>query len=65
MRHPIPLFIESDTIDHIDWTAKQLGFQRKRDVSRSEAVEYIVQRHWKYVLKKQASKQHERKILPP
>lgn len=57
------MFLESDTIDHIDWTKKQLGFQRKAEVSRSEAVEYIVQRHWKYVLKKQASKQHDKKML--
>jgi hypothetical protein len=57
------MFLESDTIDHIDWVSRQLGYQRKRDVSRSEAMEYLVERHWKFVIKKQAERRHDRKVL--
>lgn len=47
MRHAIPLMLETDTVEHVDWFAKQLARQRNRDVSRSEAIEYIVARHWR------------------
>lgn len=46
VRHAYPLMLKTDTIDYIKWIAKGLSVQRNQDVSVSEAVEYLVQRHW-------------------
>ena len=65
MKHAIALMLETDTIEHLDWVAGQLGYQRKREVSRSETVDYLAKRHWirlqKRVVEQRAAKS-ERKI---
>lgn len=55
MRSAIPLFLESDTVDHIDWVAKQLA-KRRGDVkvSRSDVVTILVRRHWKKMMRQKA-----------
>jgi len=56
MRHAIALMLETDTIDWLDVVAKNLSRQRKTDVSRSEAIEYIILRHWMKIQKRTAEK---------
>ena len=46
MIHACALMLKTDTIEYLDWVAAQLSRQRNAEVSRSEAVEYIVSRHW-------------------
>lgn len=57
MRHAVPLFLEDDTVDHIEWIAQQLSQQRNMTVSRSDAVAWLVKRHWVKMQKKLASAQ--------
>jgi len=45
--HAVPMFLKADTIQWLDAIAKKLSEQRKCDVSRSDAVEYLTLRHWK------------------
>ena len=45
--HAVPLFLKADTIQWLDLIAAKLSEQRKTEVSRSDAVEYLTLRHWK------------------
>ncbi len=57
MRSALTLFLEGDTVDHIDWIAKQLARQRNVEmVSRSDAVAWLALRHWKKIMRQQAMK---------
>ena len=47
MRTAVPLFLEDDTIEHIDWLCEQMSRQRNQSTSRSDAVEWLVRVHWK------------------
>lgn len=47
MRTAVPLFLEDDTIEHIDWICEQMSRQRNQSTSRSDAVEWLVRVHWK------------------
>jgi hypothetical protein len=57
-----PLFLKGDTVDHLKWIAKTLGRQRNADVSVSEAVEYLVSRHWMKTQKRIMEKRAERAL---
>lgn len=56
MKNACPLFLEDDSIIHLDWIARQLSLQRNHTVTRSDAVEYLIRTHWKKMHKKQAKK---------
>lgn len=47
MKHAVPLFLEDDTVYHLDWLTEQLSRQRNISSSRSEAIEWLVRQHWK------------------
>ena len=53
MKTAVPLFIEEDSVEHLDFLSKQLSHQFNRTVSRSEVVEWLVRRMWKKVMKEQ------------
>jgi len=63
MLHKIALFLPTDTVDHIDWIAGQMMRQQQRRISRSDAVQLLVQRHWKKMQIKRAEKQAEKPRL--
>ena len=54
MKIAAPLFLAEDTLVHLDWIAQQLSGQRNASTSRSEAVEWLVKRHWMKMQKQQA-----------
>lgn len=54
--HTLPLFLKADTVEHLDWLAKQLSRQRNKEVTRSEAIEYLALRHWMKVQTRLAEK---------
>lgn len=47
MKSAVPLFLEDDTVVHLDLLAGAMSQRFNRTVSRSEAVEWLVMRHWK------------------
>ena len=47
MKTACPLFLEDDSIEHLDWLAKRMSEKHNRSVSRSEAVEFLIRQHWK------------------
>ena len=57
--------LETDTIEHLDWMAKVLSNQRQTEVSRSEAVAFLVERSWMSTHKKIAQLRHERALKKP
>lgn len=64
MRHALPLFLEEDTLEHIDWIARRLSEERNATVSRSEAVSWLVNWHWKKVMKKLALARRQGRSVP-
>lgn len=46
MKHAVTLFLSTDTIDWIAIVARNLSRQRGVEVSQSDVVEYLSQRHW-------------------
>ena len=57
MLHAISLVLEDDTVDHIDWIAKELAKQREVEkVTRGDAVKWLVLRHWKKMQKQRFNK---------
>ena len=52
MKQAIPLFLEDDTVTHIDWIVDQMGRRRGNTAARSDAVRWLVRRHWKEMQKK-------------
>jgi hypothetical protein len=54
VKHVVQLILETDNIDFAKGVAQQLSRQRKRDVSVSEAVDFIIALYWKKTLKRMA-----------
>lgn len=61
MKHSITLLLEMDTINWLDTVAKNLSRQRNREVTKSEAADHLIQRHWKKILLREQAKRHELK----
>lgn len=59
LRLKVPLFLQQDTIDHLDRLAHALAKKRGAVPNRSEAVEYLVLKHWKAWQIKRANKRAE------
>lgn len=64
VKHQTALFLERDTLGHLDWLAEKMTRQAGRQVSRSEAVELLVRRHWKETHKRRAAKARKKNDLP-
>lgn len=62
LRHTMPLMLQADTIDYLNWIKAGLSKQRNAEVSVSETVEYLVQRHWIKMQKLHGEQRHERKV---
>ena len=62
MKTAIPVFLEDDTIEHLEWIAGKLKQQRGVNVSMSETIEYVTRQHWKRLHRKRAQKLHDRKL---
>lgn len=60
--HAVPLLLDRDTIEYMDWLGKRLSEQWKRDVSRSEVCRYIFQRHYIKTQKRALDKKHKAKV---
>ena len=62
IKHTIQLILETDTID---WARKvQIGLsrQRNREVTLSEAFDYISQSHWKKHVQRLVDQKHADKV---
>jgi hypothetical protein len=59
VKHAIPLFLGQDAIDHIDRLCVLLGKRAQQAVSRSEAVEWLVEESWKRHQVRQAERKHD------
>ena len=57
MKTACPLFLEDDTIVHLDMMSRVMSQQLNRGVSRSEVVEWLVRRHWKAMQIRQGQQQ--------
>ena len=57
----VTLVLDLDTINWADEVAKILTRQRKREVTRADAFEYLVLGHWKKTMKRHMEKRHELK----
>lgn len=55
----VTLVLDMDTIEWADKVAKILSRQRKTEVTRAEAFEYLVLGHWKKTMRRQYEKRHE------
>jgi hypothetical protein len=62
LKHAVAMMLEADTIEHLDWLAKVLSNQRGQEMSRSEAVAFLVERNWMSVHKKLAARKHQRSV---
>jgi hypothetical protein len=62
VKHVIQLVLETDSIDWFKTIAANLSRQRKRDVSLSEAVDYVSQSHWKKTIQKMVDQKHADKV---
>lgn len=62
MLHVVTLTLDSDTIDYMDWCAKQLSEQRGKEVTRSDVVIFWKQRHWIKTMKRAAEDRHDRSV---
>lgn len=55
MRQAVPLFLEDDTLAHIDWLAEKLSRKKNAKISRSDAVSFLVRAHWMQVQKRRVA----------
>lgn len=62
MLHKVDLFLHTDNIDWLDLVAKTLTRKHNRNVSRSEALNYILHVHWKTETKKKVDQIHADKV---
>lgn len=62
--HSVTLHLPADTVEWIDDVAAGLSRTRQAAVTRSEAVTFMVQRHWVKVMKRTAEKRSERSLGP-
>ena len=63
MKTAVPLFLEDDTIVHLDLMARHMSKQANRGVSRSEVVEWLVRRHWKAMQIRQGQRKSDVGVL--
>lgn len=66
MLQKIVTFLPTDTVDHIDWIAGEMQKTTERRITRSDAMQLLVRRHWQKIQIKRAKKQAEkpRLVLP-
>ena len=57
------LFLPTDTWDHIDALAVAMSRQKQRQISRSDAVQWLVLQHWKKTQIKKVKKMADEKKL--
>jgi hypothetical protein len=62
MKHQITVFLETDSIDWFKVIARNLSRQRNREVTLSEAIDYVSQRHWKKTVQRLADQAHADKV---
>lgn len=62
LRHAVPIMLRMSEIEYLDLLARSLSAQRKAEVSRSEVVEYLLQRHRIKMTKQVAEQRHDAKI---
>ncbi len=62
LRHAVPIMLRAEDIEYLDFLQKVLGGQRQCDVSRSEVVEFLIQRHRVKIQKQLVEKRHDRKV---
>jgi len=61
--YKIALFLPQDTVDHLDRIATSLAKKRNdgSNPNRSEAVKWLVYKHWKKTMVRRAEKLDERR----
>lgn len=62
MLHKVDLFLHTDNIDWLDKVAKGLANKHHRDVSRSEACNYVIHVFWKDQVKRLVDQRHADKV---
>lgn len=62
VKHIANLILETDNIDFARGVAAQLSRQRNREVSLSEAVDFIISMYWKKTVKRMMDQRHADKI---
>jgi len=62
MKHQVTLFLDTDTIDWAKKVQATLSRQRNREVSQSEAFDYISQSHWKKHIQRLVDQKHADKV---
>jgi hypothetical protein len=62
MKHAVTLWLETDSVDWFKTVAANLSRQRKREVSLSEAVDYVSQMHWKKTIQRMVDQKHADKV---
>lgn len=60
--HVISLILKPDNIEWLDRCAQKLSKQRNHEVSRSEAANYIFERHKIKIIKATADRNHDAKV---
>jgi len=62
VRHAIPLFLTEEDLGYLDFVAQGLSKKRNTEVSRSEAVSFIILRHKIKVMKRTAERRHDERV---
>ena len=61
MKQAITLMLEADTVNWLEVVAKNLSRQRNREVTKGEAADHLIMKHWRKMLIRQQEKRHERR----
>jgi hypothetical protein len=62
MKHKTILFLETDSIDWCETVRVNLERQRNKAVSQSEAVDYVIQTHWRKKIRQLVDQKHADKV---
>jgi hypothetical protein len=62
MKHAVTLMLETDSVDWFKIVAANLSRQRKREVTISEAVDYVSKSHWSKTMKRMVDQKHADKV---
>lgn len=62
LRHAVPIMLKATDVEYLDFLANGLSAQRNASVSRSEAVEFLIDRHKVKLQKQIVEKRHDRKV---